>query len=81
MREKREKTYLRPTLVVSVLLGIALPLALGVKDPLYIFISFSSVWAIYSLILPGYVFLVEGKRDRNILNPKKEDDPFPPELI
>jgi hypothetical protein len=69
------------TLVISVLLGIALPLVLGVKDPLYISISFSSVWAIYSLILLGYVFLVEGRRDRNILNPKKEDDPFPPELI
>jgi len=75
------KKYFLLTLVVSILLGIVLPLALGVKDPLYIAISFSSVWAIYSLILLGYVFLVEGRRKRNGSNPKKEEDPFPPELI
>jgi hypothetical protein len=75
------KKYLTLTLIISVLVGIVLPNILGVKDPLYIAISFSLVWAIYSLILLGYVFLVEGRRNRNRLNPKKEDDPFPPELI
>jgi len=73
--------YFWVTLVVSILAGIILPIALGVKDPVYIAISFSSVWAIYSLILFGYVFLVEGRRNRNRSNPKKEVDPFPPELI
>jgi hypothetical protein len=75
---KTDKYYFRLTLVVSVLAGIILPLIVGVKDPVYIAISFSSVWAIYSLILLGYVFLVEGRRNRDRLN---EGDPFPPELI
>jgi hypothetical protein len=75
------KKYLTLTLIISVVVGIVLPNILGVKDPLYIAISFSSVWAIYSLILLGYVFLVEGRRNRNKSNPKKEEDPFPPKLI
>ena len=70
--------YFWVTLVVSILAGIILPIALGVKDPVYIAISFTLVWAIYSLILLGYVFLVEGRRNRNRSN---EEDPFPPELI
>jgi hypothetical protein len=52
-----------------------------VNDPTYIAISFASVWAIYSLILLGYVFLVEGRRNRNKSKTIKEEDPFPPELI
>jgi hypothetical protein len=44
-------------------------------------LSFSLVWAICFLILLGYVFLVEGRRDRNKSNPKKEEDPFPHHLI
>ena len=74
------KKYFLLTLVISVLLGIVLPLALGVKDLTYMAIFFSSVWAIYSLILLGYVFLVEGRRNRNRLKTGKED-PFPPNLI
>jgi hypothetical protein len=70
--------YFWVTLVVSILAGIILPLALGVKDLTYMAIFFSSVWAIYSLILLGYVFLVEGRRNRN---KSKEEDPFPPKLI
>ncbi len=72
------KKYFLLTLVIPVLLGIVLPLALGVNDPTYIAISFASVWAVYSLILLGYAFLVEGRRNRNRLN---DVDPFPPELI
>jgi hypothetical protein len=74
------KKYFLLTLVIPVLLGIVLPLALGVKDLTYMAIFFSSVWAIYSLILLGYVFLVEGRRNRNRLKTGKED-PFPPNLI
>ena len=75
------KKYFLLTLVIPVLLGIVLPLALGVEDPVYITISFTLVWAIYSMVFFGYVFLVEGRRNRNRSNPKKEVDPFPPELI
>ena len=75
------KKYFLLTLVIPVLLGIVLPLALGVKDLTYMAIFFSSVWAIYSIILLGYVFLVGGRRNRNRFNPKKEEDPFPPKLI
>ena len=74
------KKYFLLTLVIPVLLGIVLPLALGVKDLTYMAIFFSSVWAIYSLILLGNVFLVEGRRNRNRLKTGKED-PFPPNLI
>jgi hypothetical protein len=70
---KKHRYYFRTTLLISILLGIALPLALGVKDPIYIAISFSSVWAIYSLILLGYAFLVEGKRNRNRSKQQEED--------
>jgi hypothetical protein len=77
---RTDKYYFRLTLVVSVLVGIILLLIVGVKDPLYIAISFSLVWAIYSLFLLGYVFLVEGRRNRNRLQTRKED-PFPPSMI
>ena len=74
------KKYLTLTLIISVLVGVVLPNILRVKDPVYIAISFSLVWAIYSLILLGYVFLVEGRRNRNRLQTRKED-PFPPSMI
>jgi len=34
------------------------------------------VWVTYSIILIGYVFLVDGRRNRNKLKMKKEEDPF-----
>ena len=83
----KRKYYFRLTLVVSILAGIILPFSLLPKPIdwdwffLVMALSFSLVWAIYSLILLGYVFLVEGRRNRNRSNPKKEEDPFPPELI
>ena len=70
---KIHRYYFRTTLLISILLGIALPLALGVKDPTYIAISFSSVWGIYSLILLGNIFLVKGRRNRNRPKHHKED--------
>jgi len=78
--------YFWVTLVVSILAGIIFPFAMTGKpiDWAWFFLvmalSFSLVWAIYSLILLGYVFLVEGRRNRNRLKTGKED-PFPPELI
>jgi hypothetical protein len=44
-------------------------------------LSFSLVWAICSLILLGYVFLVEARRNRNKSKTIKEEDPFPHHLI
>ena len=78
---KKQRYHFRTTLLISILFGILLPLTLEVKDPIYIAISFSLVWAIYSLILLGYVFLVEGRRNRNRSKQQEEEDPFPPKLI
>jgi uncharacterized membrane protein YhaH (DUF805 family) len=73
--------YFLVTLLISFLVGILLPLGLGVKDSTYIAISFTLVWAIYSLILLGYVFLVEGRRNRDRSRTREEQDPFSPKLI
>jgi hypothetical protein len=73
---RNQRNFFILTLVVSILLGIILPLALGVKDPVYIAISFTLVWAIYSIILLGYVFLIEGRRNRNRSKTRKEENPF-----
>jgi hypothetical protein len=78
----RQKIYLRFALPISILFGILLPLlALGVKNPVYIAVAFILVWATYSLILFGYVFLVEGRQRRNESEKIKGEDPFPPSLI
>jgi hypothetical protein len=45
------KKYLTLTLVISILAGIMLSLALGVKDLTLIAISFCSVWFVYAVIL------------------------------
>jgi hypothetical protein len=44
-------------------------------------IFFSSVWAIYSMVFFGYVFLVEGRRNRDRPKIREEEDPFPPKLF
>ena len=44
------KKYLIITLVISILLGIILPLALGVKDISLIGMTFSSVWFVYAVL-------------------------------
>ena len=56
---KKRKTYLRLTVIMSVLFGIILPLVLGIKNPTLIAITFSSVWFIYIVILMIMVFLVK----------------------
>ena len=53
------KKYLILTLIISILLGIILPLALGVKDLTLIAISFCSVWLVYAAILLIVTFLVK----------------------
>lgn len=54
-----QKYYLRLTLVISILLGIILPIVLGVKDPMLIATTFSMVWVIYAIILLVMVFLIK----------------------
>jgi ABC-type transport system involved in Fe-S cluster assembly fused permease/ATPase subunit len=56
---KKRKTYLRLTVIMSVLFGIILPLVLGIKNPTLIAITFSSMWFIYIVILMIMVFLVK----------------------
>jgi uncharacterized membrane protein len=46
-------------LLISILLGIILPLILGVKDPMLIATTFSMVWMIYAIILLVAVFLIK----------------------
>jgi hypothetical protein len=48
---------------MSVLFGIILPLALGIKDPTLIAITFSSVWFLYAFILVIHTFLIAGRRN------------------
>jgi hypothetical protein len=59
---KRQKIYFRFTLTISILLGILLPLVLGVKDPTLIAITFSSAWFIYVVVLFVITFLVTGRK-------------------
>ena len=54
---KRQKTYFRFTLVISILVGILLPLALGVKDATLIVITFCAFWFIYAVLLLVTTFL------------------------
>ena len=56
---KKQKTYLGLTFTLSVLLGVILPLALKLRDPTLIAISFSFVWFIYMASLFIHTFLVK----------------------
>ena len=82
---RRQGHYIKLTLVVSILVGIILPFFLLPKPIdwgwffLVMALSFSLTWATYSIILLGYVFLVEGERNKS--ETRKEEDPFPPKLI
>ena len=53
------KKYFVLTLVISILVGIILPLALGVKDPALIAITFSSVWFFYAVVMLITTFLIK----------------------
>ena len=53
------KKYLILTAVISILVGIILPLALGVKDLTLIAICFSSVWFVYAVLLLITTFLIK----------------------
>jgi uncharacterized membrane protein len=80
--EKTGKHYFRLASVISILVGIILPVAITSKpiDWKWFFyimaMSIALVWVVYSIILFAYVFLVEGKRNRYKLKMKREEDPF-----
>ncbi len=57
------KKYFLTTLLISVLMGIILPLVLRVKDTVYIAIFFDSVWFIYAVVHMIIYFLVIGRRN------------------
>ena len=57
---KRQKTYLRLTLVLSILLAIILPFVLGVRDPTLIAIFFSFIWFVYAALILVNTFLGKG---------------------
>jgi hypothetical protein len=54
----RQRNFIGFTLLISILLGILLPLALGVRDPALIATTFTLVWFLYAMILFIYVFLI-----------------------
>lgn len=56
---RNQKIYLTLTLIASVLLGIVLPLTLGIKDPTLIAIAFSSIWFFYAMVTFITVFLIK----------------------
>ena len=60
---RRQRNFIKLTLVVSILAGILFPLALGVKDSTLIVITFCSVWFIYAIIFFVNTFLITGRRN------------------
>ena len=79
---RKQKHYFRLTLVISILVGIMLPLAITSRPVdwkwfFYIMaMVFTFVWVVYSILFFGYVFFVEAKRNRNELRMRKEEEPF-----
>jgi hypothetical protein len=65
----KQKNYIRLTLFISILFGIILPLALGVKDPTYIAIFFTSVWVLY-IIIRWIAFLIRPSLKIKVLRHK-----------
>jgi len=60
---KKQRHFFSLTLVISILLGIILPLTLGVKDLTLFAISFSLVWFIYVVVLVVVSFFITGRRN------------------
>ena len=56
---KKQKEHFRLTLVVLVLLGIILPLAMGVKDLYSIALIFTLNWFIYAGLRMVTVFVIK----------------------
>ena len=79
---RRQRYFFRLTLVVSVLVGIIFAIFMSLRpiDLKRFFytmaMGFTLVWVVYSIILLAYVFLIEGRRNRNELKRGKEEGPF-----
>jgi len=71
MKEKRERNYIRLTLLISILVGIILPIALGVNDPTYIAIFFTLAWVLY-IIVRWIAFLFRSELKIKVLRYKNQ---------
>lgn len=71
------KFYLKITLLVSIFLGIILPLTMGVKDLTLLAVFFSLIWFIYAVALFIKTFLIEGRRLKKKLEVKEKRGSFP----
>ena len=69
VQKKRKKNYIRLTLLISILFGIILPLALGIKDLTYIAILFTLVWILY-IIIRWIAFLIRPELKIKVLQYK-----------
>jgi hypothetical protein len=67
---KKQKSHIRLTLVISILFGIILPLALGVKDPTLIAICFSLIWFVYAVLMLVNTFLGKGRLKIKVIHRK-----------
>jgi hypothetical protein len=56
---RRRRIYFTLTVAISILVGIILPLTLGVKDPTLIAITFCLVWFFYPVLLLITTFLIK----------------------
>ena len=77
----RLKEYLFITLIISVLLGILLPLVMGLNDPTVLALSFVFVWCISSILLFIMVCFLEGIRSRREWKARRTGSSPPPGFI
>ena len=56
---KKPKDYFRLTLVISVLFGIILPLAMGIRDLYSIALIFTLIWFVYVVLIFVVTFLIK----------------------
>ena len=55
---RNQRIYFIPTLLTSILFGIALPIALGVRGLRQVALFFTLVWLIYAVALLIFTFLL-----------------------
>ncbi len=60
---KGPKTCFKLALIISILFGIVLPLALGVKDARLFAFFFTLIWLIHAIILLVWVSLITGREN------------------
>ena len=65
-----EKKILQATLMISVLVAMILPLALGVKEPTLIAIFSSLIWFVYAALILVNTFLGKGRLKIKVIHRK-----------